>query len=255
MDALAPELWQRLLLRSPADAALCPLYGPLLAPATAADGCFVLGRIAQSLDGRIAMSSGESQWISGPADIRHTHRLRALFDAVVVGAGTVRADDPQLTTREVSGPSPVRVVLDTERRLDAGYQVFAGPPATLLLCAQDAAGGDRVGTASVLRLPRAPNGEGLDIPAVLDALAERGLRRIYVEGGGITVSRFLAAGALDRLHVTIAPLLIGSGIPAFTLPQPPALTDSLRFTWSVHTVGADLLVDIPLVRRSTPSSA
>ncbi len=98
----------------------------------------------------------------------------------------------------------------------------------------------------VLRVPRA--GEGLDIAAVLAALAERGLRRMFVEGGGITVSRFLAAGALDRLHVTIAPLLIGSGIPAFTLPEAATLTDGLRFDWSVHRIGADLLVDIPLSR-------
>lgn len=206
----------------------------------------MLGRIAQSLDGRIAIASGASQWISGREDIVHSHRLRALFDAVVVGAGTVRADDPQLTTREVEGPSPVRVVLDTERRLDARYRVFREGPETLLLCAADAAGGDYVGNAPVLRLPRTH--EGLDIGAVLAALSERGLRRIYVEGGGITVSRFLAAAALDRLHVTIAPLLIGSGIPAFTLPQATTLSDVLRFDWSVHRVGADLLVDIPLMR-------
>ena len=183
----------------------------------------MLGRIAQSLDGRIATASGASQWISGREDIVHTHRLRALCDAVVVGAGTVRADDPQLTTREVEGPSPVRVVLDTDRRLDARYRVFREGPRTLLLCARRCRGEDRVGRAPVLRLPRA--GEGLDIAAVLAALAARGLRRIFVEGGGITVSRFLAAGALDRLHVTIAPLLIGSGIPAFTLPQATRLAD------------------------------
>ena len=120
------------------------------------------------------------------------------------------------------------------------YRVFREGPETLLLCATDAAGGDRVGHAPVMRLPRA--GKGLDIAAVLAALAERGLRRVFVEGGGITVSRFLAAGALDRLHVTIAPMLIGSGIPAFTLPQAATLTDVLRFDWSVHRIGADLLV-------------
>jgi len=246
MDALAPDLWQRLLLRSPGDAALCPLYGPLLAPPSAPDGCFVLGRLAQSLDGRIATGSGDSHWISGEADIRHTHRLRALFDAVVVGAGTVRADDPQLTTRQVSGPSPVRVVLDTERRLGARYRVFRGAPTTLLLCADDRSTEDRVGSAHVIGVRR--GGEGLDIGAVLAALARRRLRRIYVEGGGVTVSRFLAAGALDRLHVTVAPLLIGSGIPAFTLPPPPKLCDSLRFAWAVHRLGDDLLLDIPLQR-------
>lgn len=247
MDALGSDIWQRLLLRSSDDAELCPLYGPLLLPATAADGCFVLGRLAQSLDGRIAMGSGDSHWISGPADIEHTHRLRALFDAVVVGAGTVRADDPLLTTRKVPGPSPVRVVLDTERRLDARFQLFRGPPETLVLCAADRPGPDRLGDAEVVRVARADG--GLDIASVLAELAERGLRRIYVEGGGITVSRFLAAGALDRLHLTVAPLLIGSGIPSFTLPPPACLADGLRFTWSVYRVGADLLLDIPLDRR------
>jgi diaminohydroxyphosphoribosylaminopyrimidine deaminase/5-amino-6-(5-phosphoribosylamino)uracil reductase len=246
MNALAPETWRRLLRRSAEDAVLSPLYGPVLGPPVAADGCYVLGRIAQSLDGRIATMSGASHWISGQEDIVHTHRLRALFDAVVVGAGTVRADDPQLTTRAVEGPSPVRVVLDTDRRLDARYRVFREAPETLLLCAPDAPGGDHVGEAPVLRLPRAR--EGLDIAAALAALAGRGLRRILVEGGGITVSRFLAAGALDRLHVTIAPLLIGSGIPAFTLPEATSLTEGLRLNWSVHCIGADLLLDIPLAR-------
>jgi riboflavin-specific deaminase-like protein len=251
MTALDLDTWHRLLRRAPGDAALSPLYGPVLAKPTAADGCYVLGRMAQSLDGRIATASGASHWISGPDDIVHTHRLRALFDAVVVGAGTVRADDPQLTTREVEGPSPVRVVLDTNRRLHADYRVFREGPETLLFCASDAPGEDRVGNAAVLRLPRA--GNGLAIAAVLVALAARGLRRVFVEGGGITVSRFLAAGALDRLHVTIAPLLIGSGIPAFSLPEVASLTDVLRFDWSVHRVGADLLVDIPLSRARPPA--
>src|ERR1700748_70968 len=172
MTALDPNTWRRLLARAPTDAALSTLYGPLLTTPTAPDGCFVLGRIAQSVDGRSATANGASQWISGPQDVVHTHRLRALFDAVVVGAGTVRADDPQLTTREVEGPSPVRVVLDTERRLHGDHRLFREGPATLLLCAQDADGEDCVGHAPVVRLPRA--GQGLDVLAVLAALAARG---------------------------------------------------------------------------------
>jgi diaminohydroxyphosphoribosylaminopyrimidine deaminase / 5-amino-6-(5-phosphoribosylamino)uracil reductase len=243
---MEPDIWHRLLQRGPAEAGGSALYGPLLAEPDAADGCFVLGRIAQTLDGRIATAGGASQWISGRDDIVHTHRLRALFDAVVIGAGTVRADNPLLTTREVAGPSPVRVVLDTERRLDDRYRVFRGGPETLLLCAEDAPGGDSVGAAPVVRVPRGP--DGLDIAALLATLAERGLRRLFVEGGGITVSRFLAAGALDRLHVTIAPMLLGSGIPAFTLPHAAALSDGVRFDWTVHRLGDDLLLDIPLCR-------
>src|SRR3954465_9576147 len=108
-------------------------YGPLLAPLRApiAPGCsFVLGRVAQSLDGYIATRGGESVWISGPDDLRHTHQLRALCDAVVVGATTIRADNPRLTTRLVEGPSPVRVVLDPDCRLDDCYRVFREGPET-----------------------------------------------------------------------------------------------------------------------------
>jgi diaminohydroxyphosphoribosylaminopyrimidine deaminase/5-amino-6-(5-phosphoribosylamino)uracil reductase len=243
MNGLDAQTWRRLLRRSPADGGLSALYGPLLA-GHPPGGPLVLGRIAQSLDGRIATTSGASRWISGPDDMVHTHRLRALFDAVVVGAGTVRADDPLLTTRVVEGPSPVRVVLDPRRRLDARFQVFQEGPETLLFCAEDAAGPDRLGQASVLRSKRA--GEALCIRTVLAALAARGLHRVFVEGGGVTVSRFLAAGVLDRLHVTVAPLLLGGGVPAFVLPHAASLTEALRFDWTVHRLGADLLLDIPL---------
>ena len=246
MDGLTPDIWRRLLLRSPADVGV-QLFGPLLRPPAAPDGMFVLGRLAQSLDGFIAMPHGESQWISGARDVEHTHRLRALFDAVIVGAGTVKADDPQLTTRLVEGPSPVRVVIDPCRRLSGHHRVFQEGPETLVLCAPDACDGDRLGRAEVLSVPR--GAEGLDIHAILAALRARGLRRVFVEGGGITVSRFLSAGALDRLHITIAPLLIGAGIPAFTLPPIARLAAGRRFAWSVHPMGADVLVDIPLVRQ------
>lgn len=262
-DATAPAMpappapdpeWEILLRRraagdtAPKGNAHTPLFGPLLAPPGAPDGCIVLGRLAQTLDGRITTTSGSSQWIGGAGDILHTHRLRALCDAVVVGAGTVRHDNPRLTTRAVAGPSPVRVVLDTDRRLGTAYGVFApGGPPTLLVCAEDAAGAETHGAATVLRAPRAPIG-GLDLCALLPVLAARGLRRIFVEGGGLTVSRFLAAGCLDRLHMTVAPVLLGSGIPAFTLPEAAHIADGLRFTWAVHSLGEDVLFDIALGR-------
>ncbi|HWT10231.1 MAG TPA: RibD family protein [Roseomonas sp.] len=232
---------------APASGALAGLFAPILAAPAAPDGCRVVGRLAQTLDGRIATASGSSQWIGGPGDILHTHRLRALCHAVVVGAGTVRHDDPRLTTRQVPGPDPLRVVIDTERRLSAEYRVFRDGPPTLLACAEDAPGTDRHGSAEVLRVPRESSG-GIAPEALLRLLAARGLTRIFVEGGGLTVSRFLAAGCLDRLHVTVAPVLLGSGIPAFTLPEVPRIADGLRFTWQVHPIPPDILLDIPIDR-------
>lgn len=239
MEPITEEVWRRLLRRSRAEASV-PLFGPLLARDR-----LVLGRLAQTLDGFIATASGQSQWISGTQDVTHTHRLRALFDAVVVGAGTVRADNPQLTTRLVEGPSPTRVVLDADRRLGTDYKVFGAGPPTLLLCAADAGNGaTRHGAAEIVALPRGR--DGIDPQVVLDCLASRGLRRVFVEGGGVTVSRFLAAGALDRMHLTVAPMLIGGGIRAFPLPAAGELAQAMRFGWSMHRVGDDVLMDIAL---------
>ena len=227
------------------------LFGPVLAPPVAEDGCRVVGRLAQTLDGRIATENGASQWIGGAGDILHTHRLRALCDVVLVGAGTIRHDDPQLTTRHAPGPNPVRVVLDAAQRLPATHGVFRdGAAPTLLVTACD--GPASHGQAEVLRVPL---GEaGLDLPALLRALAARGLTRIFVEGGGSTVSAFLRAGCLDRLHLTVAPIILGSGIPAFTLPGATRIDDGLRFRWTIYPLGEDLLCDIPL-DRAKPDGA
>lgn len=239
---LSDAEWLLLRQGDPAARLRTPLYAPLVG----AERC-VLGRLAQSLDGRIATETGLSFWISGEADILHTHRLRALCDAVVVGAGTIRADDPLLTTRHCPGSSPARIVVDTERRLSAEFRVFQGGPPTWLVCAEDVPGPDRLGTAQVLRVARAD--AGLAPAAILAALERLGMTRVFVEGGGITVSRFLAAGCLDRLHLTLAPLLLGPGVPGFTLPGVARPQDGLRVTYTLHRLGEDLLLDIPLARR------
>lgn len=221
---------------------------PFLAVAEGAR--FVLGRIAQSLDGRIATPSGASRWIGGEEDLDHTHRLRASADAVLVGASTVAADDPRLTTRRVRGPSPVRVVLDPRRRLGVEFCLFQDGGATLLcVAAENIAGETRHGTAELVGVS-CPDGI-FDLRRLLDQLALRGLRRVLVEGGGVTLSRFLAAGLLDRLHVTLAPLLLGGGIPAFALPAAATPAEARRLAWTVHPLGGDLLLDIVLTANAT----
>ena len=207
---------------------------------------FVVAHLGQSLDGRIAAANGASRWVTGALDVMHNHRMRALFDAVVVGAGTVRHDDPQLTVRAVPGANPVRVVLDTRRRLGPAYRLFNdGAAPTLLLCAAELARpGERLGQAEVVGVARAER--SLCPRAVLDALAAHGLRRVFVEGGGLTVSRFLAAGCLDRLQITVAPVIIGSGRPSITLPEIEQLGACLRPEVRRHLLGSDVLFDCRL---------
>ncbi len=250
MDAGDEGEWSALLAGGQVAGPLGALFGPVLAPLRAADGCLVVGRLAQTLDGRIATQGGVSQWIGGPADLRHTHRLRALCHAVVVGAATVAADDPLLTTRLVPGPHPVRVVIDTEARLPATARVFCDGPPTLLAVAADRAMPAH-GMAEVLALPRGADGR-LDLAALLAALGARGLRKVFVEGGGVTVSRFLMAGLLDRLHVTVAPIILGSGRPAFALPEAGCIADGMRFSWTIHDIAPDVLFDIDLGRARPP---
>ena len=177
--------------------AMIDLYLPICS-ATHANPITV-GHLGQSLDGFIATHSGESQYVTGEENILHLHRMRALCDAVVVGAGTVAADDPQLTTRYVSGPSPLRVVLDPTRRLAEHYKVFTDDSAvTLYVCAKSLArpGETHVGHATLVGLDEGP--DGIDVSAVLRELRARGCQRVFVEGGGVTVSMFLEAGSPDR---------------------------------------------------------
>ena len=243
--------WEGAVPPGPA-AALCELYLPLVA--AAAGRRYVAAHIGQSLDGRIATCSGASRWVTGDEDVTHNHRMRALADAVLVGAGTVRHDDPQLTVRRCVGRSPVRVVIDTERRLPATHGVFGdGRAPTLLLSAEDRCrAGERLGRADVIGIPRrgpgpgSGPGSGLDTGAVLDALEARGLRFVFIEGGGITISRFLEAGRLDRLQVTVAPLILGSGRPSFTLPEIDTIDGGLRPPTRRFTLGSDVMFDCVL---------
>lgn len=151
-------------------------------------------KAAISLDGRIASEAGESQWITGPAARAIGHRLRAEHDAIVVGSGTVLADDPALTVR---GPGltgePLRVVLDRRLRTPPDARVL-GARALVFSAAPG-----RLGPTEVVGVPDGPG--GLDVDAVLRVLAERGVRRVLVEGGGAVHRSFLAAGRVDRLEL------------------------------------------------------
>jgi riboflavin-specific deaminase-like protein len=220
-------------------AAMFRLYFPLCAN----PGDFAVGHLGQSLDGKIATVNGASHYVTGSRDILHNHRMRALFDAVVVGSQTVRHDDPQLTVRHCPGDNPVRVVIDTERRLSPEFRLFQDDAAkTILICAEDKAGGEtRHGSAEILGVPRCAS--ELSPRQLRAALAARGCRRLFVEGGGITISRFLAAKCLDRLQVTVSPMIIGSGRSAITLPEVASLAEGLRPATRRFDFGDDVMFE------------
>ena len=218
---------------------LLDLYLPL---AAGAGQPFIVAHLGQSLDGRIAACNGASRWVTGPEDVLHNHRMRALADAVLVGAETVRRDDPQLTVRRCSGVNPVRVVIDPGLSLDTGFGVFAdGAAPTLVFAAEDAPRRARHGLAETVFVPR--RGEQLCCDAIAAALSARGLDWVFVEGGGVTVSRLLVQGVLDRLQITISPLIIGSGRPGIALPEIADLAHGLRPKTRRFALGEDLLVE------------
>jgi riboflavin-specific deaminase-like protein len=230
---------------------LLELYAPLCAAAPGRP--LTIAHLGQSLDGHIATGSGDSYYVTGPDNVRHLHRLRALCDAVIVGAGTVARDDPQLTVRLVEGANPVRVILDPRGQLPARHRVFSdGQARTLVVHAQGVVAA-APGNAEILVVPHIDG--RLDLRALLAVLHARGLVAVFVEGGGATVSGFLEAGLLDRLHVAIAPLVTGSGRPGLSLPARDKIADCLRPAHRVFTMGGDVLFDCDLRAPSAAAAA
>jgi riboflavin-specific deaminase-like protein len=218
--------------------ALWPIYAPLVF-AQRARRPLVIGQAGQSLDGRVATAQGHSHYVNGPAGILHLHRLRALVDAVVVGAGTIAADDPQLTVRAVEGPHPARVIVDPDGLASHQAQCLADDGVRrIVLCAAPKAPGNGVEYIAV-----AP----FDAPHIVRVLADAGFARVLVEGGPTTLSRFLADGCLDRLHFLVAPMIIGSGKPSIQLAEIETLHDALRPAVAHYALpGGDMLFDCAL---------
>ncbi len=213
------------------------IFGPLRAGVV--DDLMVIGQIGQSLDGRAATSTGHSHYINGSDGLDHLHRLRALVDAVVIGIGTVLADDPQLTVRRVSGPHPARVVIDPNRRLPRCARVLRPDGARRFVLTADPAGAAEPDGIEHISLP-CRNGH-FEPSAILASLAERGMRRILIEGGPATVARFLEARCLDRLHVVVAPIILGGGRASLDLTPITRCEQALRPLTRTHLLGSGVL--------------
>jgi 5-amino-6-(5-phosphoribosylamino)uracil reductase len=204
---------------------------------------------AQTLDGRTATSTGSSQWISGSESLHFTHGLRAAHDAIMVGAGTILADDPRLTVRLVPGRDPLRVVADSLLRTpDSAAVLRDGAAAGTILAHTTLAPAHRrqglagLGT-TLLELPPGQGG-GVCLAALLAALAERGVRSLMVEGGARLVTAMLRAKLADRLAVTVAPKILGAGTDAVGDLGIARLGDAYALAdVRVTPYGADLVIE------------
>jgi len=227
------------------------LFGPLRSGTS--DALMVVGQLGQSLDGRIATESGHSKYINGPAGLDHLHRIRALVDAVVIGVGTALADDPQLTVRRVTGPQPARVIIDPKGRLPASARVFNDDGVRRIVLT---APGARCALPPGVEVVALAATDGRIAPAsILAALADRGLRRLLIEGGAHTVSAFLNAGCLDRLHVIVAPIILGSGRGGFVLPPIERADQAMRVTTHAHQLDDEVVFDLDLSAQRVPVGA
>ena len=220
-------------------------FGPLRHGAV--DRLVVVGQIGQSIDGRIATVTGHSKYINGPAGLAHLHRLRALVDLVLIGIGTAVADDPLLTVRRCAGPSPARAVLDPRGRLSPGAKVLNHDGTRRLVITAEGATPKLPPGVEVVAVPAA--GGEIAPAAILAALAERGFARILIEGGAHTVSRFIAAGCLDRLHVMVAPIMLGAGQAGVTLKPIVTADQALRAPMRAHLIGEEVLLDCDLTAQ------
>ncbi len=208
---------------------------------------FVVAQLGQSLDGRIATPTGESRWINQDAALDHLHALRAAVDAVVVGIGTVLADDPGLNVRRVplaaGQQQPARIVIDPSGRLPADAKLLTNDGAQCFaITAHDC--------------PASPPCEEIRLncrdgslcpKAVVSALFEKGFKRLLIEGGAMTVSNFIEAGAVDRLHLLVAPLILGSGKNGLNLEPIDKIDEALRPPSHVYVLpDGDVLFDCDL---------
>ena len=207
----------------------------------------VVWKVASTLDGRIAARDGGPAWITGPEARAWGHMLRARHDAILVGARTAALDRPRLTCRlpGLEGRSPVRVAVDSRLRLPLEAPPLAGGGAVWVVCRADA---DRVRIeerekAGVSVIAVAPDGEGVSMRGALAALAERGITRLLVEGGGRIAASLLRAGLVDRIEWFRAPVAVGGdGAPAAAPFGVGSLDGAARFRRTgLRRLGSDVL--------------
>jgi len=209
-------------------------------------------KLAASLDGRTALMSGESQWITGPEARADGHAWRARACALLTGVGTVLQDDPQLTVRALDTPrQPLRIVVDRHGQTPASARVLAGGHALIVT-----AGGRNAAWPATLDVLALPDADGrVDLAALMRALATRGINELHVEAGAKLTGALLEAGLVDEMLLYLAPALLGDPARGMVERRAPLETLAARtpLAWhSIERIGGDLRVIARVTRTGEP---
>jgi diaminohydroxyphosphoribosylaminopyrimidine deaminase/5-amino-6-(5-phosphoribosylamino)uracil reductase len=211
---------------------------------------YVIAKFAASLDGRVATASGDSKWITGEAARDLAHQQRAWVDAILVGSGTVLADDPELTARPggaLAGRQPVRVVVDARGRVPAGARLFDAPGHVIVATTLESDTGWRKTMAARAAhvVECEPAAGGVNLHQLMQALAQRSVTSVWAEGGGRLLGSLFDDGLVDEAWAFIAPILIGgTGLPAVSGSGAISIADA----WRLRQVVTEQLADDVLVR-------
>jgi len=212
-------------------------------------------KFAQTLDGRIATSTGNSQWISSPASRRFAHRLRTINDTVMIGVGTVLTDNPQLTVRLARGRNPTRVILDSRLRIPLDAKVLMNQESVpTIIATTSSAGSERLSAlrqmgTEVLIIREDERGE-VDISHLLEMLGQRGISSVLVEGGAETITSLLRLNLVDRLVVIVAPRIMGKGIEAVGELNIDVVSQTLRLSFGkIYRRGEDLIIEAKVTKE------
>ncbi len=206
----------------------------------------VIGQLGQTLDGCIATPTGDSKYINSDCGLRHLHQIRSAVEAVIIGVGSVNADNPKLNVRLCDGLNPARVIIDPRGRVDLTASLFKDGLSDVIIMTSCQVDHPATGMAEIIHLPA--QDYHIEPSVIIAALHDRGFYKILVEGGNQTLSNFMDAGVLDRLHLIVAPVIMGGGLSGLNLSPIDKLDEALRPEVTLYPLGRDILFDCNLAK-------
>lgn len=212
---------------------------------------YVTLKVAQTLDGKIADTAGDAKWITSVQSRRFVHKLRANYDAVLVGSGTVLTDDPKLTVRFTEGRNPKKVILDRSLRISPDHKIFSSSDSSVFFVTSKANSGNkkvldklRKKGVDVIFAPETKEGT-LNLKSVLKSLAKKQVTSLLVEGGSKIFSSFVNAGLYDEINLFISPKILGQGLSVFGSLPPVSIRKAIKLkTQNIEKFGDDILIEL-----------